>query len=512
MKKGRILLMTPNLQGLKGGVNRIQPGLGIGYLAAALEEAGHEVCVRDTALWGYGRQIPLDGDKMVEIGESEEEIAKFISEIKPDIVGLSVLFSNLAGHAHTIARLVKSIDANIRVVLGGNHITNAVSDYLFAIEKGNESYDMDRTVIDFEDRNIDYAMVGESDFQFLKLVGAILENGDPRSIEGLVFRDDENAIRVNQGTDRGRIDVRTLQRPARHLMNMEMYFKIGLFHSSQSRSKRVLNVMASRGCPERCSFCTTPNMWGSKIRWRDPEDIYDEIRNGIEKYGIGEVQFEDDSLTANRSYLMKLCDLIEPLKIPWCTPNGIKINYHMGRQKEMFRRMKDSGCYQVTLGCESGVQRVLDDIIGKNLKLEQIPVAIKNAKESGLIVHTFWIVGYPGETRKEMEETIRVASDSGADSFSVAILTPLPGTRIYRQVMKKNLWWDSARRTGAMTYRNSRIKVDGFHSAEEFENWVGQQNHYLNSLLEKNDPHRAKIVAEGRGGAEKKGLLKMKQT
>ena len=83
----------------------------------------------------------------------------------------------------------------------------------------------------------------------------------------------------------------------------------------------------------------------------------------------------------------------------------------------MFKAMSESGCYQVTLACESGVQRVLDNIINKRLKVDQIKPAIENAK-AGLLVHTFWILGYPGETYEEMNETVNFALSSGADSFS----------------------------------------------------------------------------------------------
>ncbi|MDD5503722.1 MAG: radical SAM protein [Candidatus Omnitrophica bacterium] len=299
MNKRKILLITPNLKGMKGGVNRIQPSLGVGYLAAVLEQKGYEVHVRDTALEGYGRQVPLVGTNMVEIGEPEESVASYISNLKPDLVGISVLFSNLSEHAHTVARIVKGINPNIRVVLGGNHITNAVRDYGFATACSQA----ENIPHDLNDKNIDYAMIGESDFQFAKLAKALLNNQDPADMEGLVFRNKQGIV-INKPTAKNKVDIRQLPHPARHLMNMEGYFRIGLFHSSQAYSKRVLNVMTSRGCPERCSFCTTPAMWGNNIRWRDPEDVCSEIKNGIKQYGIGEVQFEDDSLTANIQHLM----------------------------------------------------------------------------------------------------------------------------------------------------------------------------------------------------------------
>ena len=85
---------------------------------------------------------------------------------------------------------------------------------------------------------------------------------------------------------------------------------------------------------------------------------------------------------------------------------------------------------------------IILSIINKRLPVETIYPAIENAKKAGLLVHTFWILGFPGETYEEMQKTIDFALNSGADSFSIAILCPLPGTPIYREVMKKNLWWE----------------------------------------------------------------------
>ena len=108
-KKGKIVLISPNLNGIKGGINRIQPGLGIGYLAAVLERDGHEVYIRDTALEGLQNNIPLESGRMIVIGESDDEISQYIAKTNPDIVGISVLFSNLADNTHSVARIVKKV-------------------------------------------------------------------------------------------------------------------------------------------------------------------------------------------------------------------------------------------------------------------------------------------------------------------------------------------------------------------------------------------------------------------
>jgi len=485
-KKANIILISPNLKGFSGGINRIVPGLGIGYLAAVLRQAGHNVHVRDTAVEGYKHEIPLEG-KIVLIGESDDLIRNYIADIRPDIIGISALFSNLMAHAHTIARIAKEVDPNIKVIIGGNHISNAVRDYLFACKYPGLGLPED--LVDMLDKNIDYAIRGEGEAQLLNLVDCLLQGRSVEGIEGIVFRRN-GQLQINEQA-KPVADLDKLPFPARDLMNLEAYFKIGLFHSGKARSKRVLNVMTSRGCPERCTFCTTPLMWGQKLRVRNPKNVFQEIKEGIDKYRISEVQFEDDTLTANRKNLLELCELIEPLAVTWCTPNGIKVNYHHGnRQYEMFKRMADSGCYQVTLACESGVQRVLDDIAQKKLKIEQIAPAVENAKKAGLLVHTFWIVGYPGETREEMEKTVEFAASIGADSYTLSILCPLPGTPIRHLIARKNLYWNRKSIDRDIIYRNSLIRVDGFDSPGEFEAWVEDKTLYLNRLLRQRNAER----------------------
>lgn len=479
--------MAPNIKGTINGINRIQPGLGIGYLGGVLREAGYDVHIRDTALEGYHNEKYL-GDNLVLIGESDDSIASYIADLNPDIVGISAVFSNLIGHAHTIARIAKDVNPEIKVVLGGNHISNVAADYQFVLK--NSGWGLPDELVDMRDKNIDFAIKGEAEYQFLELVHRLVNRKIVDDIPGLIYRE-SGLVRVNPSA--AWLDcLDSLPMPARDLMNMEGYFRIGLFQSSKSRSRRVLTVMTSRGCPEKCSFCTTPRMWGQKVRCRSPENVYREIKEGMEKYNIAEVQFADDTLTANLKNLVELCGLLESLGISWCTPNGIRVNYHQSGDTlyELFKKMKNAGCYQITLACESGVQRVLDSIIRKNLKIEQIQPSVESAKKAGLLVHTFWIVGYPGETRDEMEQTINFAAKIGADSYSVSVLTPLPGTDIYRQVVKENLWWDKGCEIKNSIYTKSLIRVDGFNGPQEFEKWVDEKTVYLNELLKRRDPKR----------------------
>jgi radical SAM superfamily enzyme YgiQ (UPF0313 family) len=207
----------------------------------------------------------------------------------------------------------------------------------------------------------------------------------------------------------------------------------------------------------------------------------EEVNSDVKKYNIGEIQFLDDTLTLHKQHLFSLCKELEKVGIPWCTPNGTKANYHLKEQQEMYCAMADSGCYQITIACESGSQRVLDELINKRLSLETIYPAIERAKKAGMLVHTYWIVGYPGETYEEIQKTADFALNSGADSFSFSCLQPLPGTPIYRQVMRENLWWKN-RSLNDMLLRSSLVKVDGFNSPEEFEKFTDDLNRKGNLL------------------------------
>jgi hypothetical protein len=117
-----------------------------------------------------------------------------------------------------------------------------------------------------------------------------------------------------------------------------------------------------------------------------------------------------------------------------------------------------------------------------------------------------------------MNKTIEAAANSGSDSFSLSILTPLPGTPLYRQVITNNLWWKEPRGQNNFSvesslFRNSLIRVDGFDCPEEFESWVDSQNHYLNSILESVDPDRSRLVNQNRGAMLKQSdAKKIKQT
>ena len=184
MKKARVLLISPNLIS-KGGENRVQPSLGLMIIGQMLLDDGHVVKIHDTALEGWDNKNIIDPkNNSITIGQSDEEIKKFISDFSPDIVGISVLFSNFLEGAHCIARLAKEVDKNIKVVLGGNHISNSVSDYSYGLI--NKDSNLPNFINDLEDDNVDFALIGEGETPMVTLANAIINNYDVSKIPGIV--------------------------------------------------------------------------------------------------------------------------------------------------------------------------------------------------------------------------------------------------------------------------------------------------------------------------------------
>jgi radical SAM superfamily enzyme YgiQ (UPF0313 family) len=495
-----VALLSPNLNGTRGGVNRIQPSHPLCLFATILRERGYRVFVRDTALEGYDRQEPRDDGKTVVIGESDERIAAWLAEVQPDYVGVSVLFSNLAPHAWNAARIAKQVNPNVLTFVGGNHVSNAISDFVYYRE--NPDPRIPNPISFLATGAVDYAMWGECDHAFPNLLDALSRGDDVAAMPGAAFYHDGDYTVNTKPNKILRLDELPIE--DRSFVNMEGYFKIGRFHSPKG-ANRVGNVRGSRGCPEKCRFCTSPILFGSPIRWRSPRRVFEEIRLLKEEYRVEEIQFEDDSLTGNAKWLLELCELIRPLNLRWCTPNGLKINYYAHRpalQKKMFEAMRDAGCYQISFGVESGVQEVLNTIIDKRLNLEVVAPTIELVKSTGLLVHCFYMVGFPGETRRQMEQTVEFAAASGSDSFSLAVFSPLPGTELLREVYRRNLWWRPDLTPENTLFTRSLVKVDGFANAREFEQWVDKKSVYLNNLLKERDPHRFRKKYGDKAGDE----------
>ena len=412
----RVCLINPPRIHPKGwGTPTVYQPIGIAYVAAVLEDL-HKVSIIDAPTEGWRNLVSID-ETNCRVGLNNEDIADRIKRWSPDIVGINVPFSGWSKAAFDVASVVKSVDKDILTVLDGLHPSA-------------------RPVECLSNPNVDFVVRGEAEYAMLELVGA-LEQGktdELDKIEGIGFiKKGKQALTIPRPEIQ---DLDSLPFPARHLLPMDIYFEAVKENPIRGIiRKRYAIMITSRGCPHECIFCSNHIVMGRKWRGRSPENVVDEIEQLVNTYSIKQIDFFDDNMTLIKKRAVKICDLImeRKLDIEWYVPTGVRVDT---LDEELLRKMKSSGCKGIRFAPESGVQRVVTEVIKKNLDLKDVEKAVVLAKKVGIKTGIFFILGLIGETKEDMEETIKYAyklRKLGAANFHFSIATPLYGTELYEQ-------------------------------------------------------------------------------
>ncbi len=356
------------------------PPLGLGYVAAALRNHGAEVELVDCTFLTMHQTI----DK--------------IRRSKPQMVGIYSMFS-MKKTSMEIARRVRG-DCELLVV-GGPLPTLDPSDFLDVF---------------------DVVGVGEGEETIVELANCQSMGKPLSTVKGIAFKD---AGVVRQTPPRGFVEnLDSLPFPARGLFDNEAYKKYYLRRFGYSTTP----LMSSRGCPFNCDFCSRP-VFGTSFRSRSPESIVSEAEE-IAALGYDRVWFADDCFTLKPEHVQRVCDLMvrRRVDIGWeCLSRVDTLNV------EVARSMKRAGCVRVFFGIESGNDGILG-LMNKQITTLQARRAVYVAKEAGLQVGAFFIVGYPGETDGTVLDTVRFASGLPLDYLSFTMPYPIPGTSLHERV------------------------------------------------------------------------------
>jgi len=446
----KILLVQPPYDILRIEPKGAQPPLGLAYLASVLER-DYEVKILDAVVEGYEYEQIIDRD-FKRYGLHFDDIKKEIEKFNPDVVGVSCLFSTQAENSHKVVELAKEVNPDIVTLFGGAH-PSALPELVM------------------EDANVDFAIIGEGEYTTRDLL-RVLETGSGFStLDGLAFREN-GSVRVLPKTSYIQ-DLDKLPFPARHLLSMEKYFKINTPMGTTTHRIPNTCLSTSRGCSANCIFCSIHTVWGRKYRTRTPENVIDEIEFLMKKYGIKELQFYDDNLTFNRVRAFRIFNemIKRKLNLLWTTPNGVAI---WTLDEELLRKMRESGCYKISLGIESGDDYVLHHIIQKPLNLKRVKPIINFCKELGMCIDAFFVVGFPGETKEQMEKTLTFARKLKVDNLSITLATPHPGTRLYEICQREN-YLKPDFNFKAIRSRRGQIDTPQF-TAKEVEKMVSRVN------------------------------------
>ncbi len=407
------MLVFPTGKVLRGHFQRCELPMGLAYLAAVLKDDFQVKVIEGRSK--FKSYVPRHG-KWEYYGMMPDEILEQIKEFSPDVVGITCLSSFHFPEVLQLSKMVKSLDKGIITLTGGTHPT-------FLADKIMNAH-----------KEIDFIVLGEGEDSLKKLLCRINKGQDYKDIDGLAFRDN-GSVQINPKTEYIK-DLDVLPFPALEFFPLDFYAEKSVPFSITFRSRKTAPVLTSRGCAAGCVFCASKNYWGRQYRMRSAENVLDEIEHLVRKYNFEEIQFIDDNLTQDRTRAKKIFEgLIErKLDIHWNTPNGIAV---WTIDDEMLRLMKESGCYELTVAFESGDQEVLNNIIKKPLNLEKAQKLVSKMKQMGIQVHSFFISGFPGETKEQIKRTFDFAWKMDLDSAWFFMANPTPGSELYETCLEK---------------------------------------------------------------------------
>lgn len=372
----------------------VHPPLGIGYMSAVLKKNGHEVeCI----------DMPINRIYI-------PEMKKMVDELKPDIIGITSV-THIFADACEAAIACKEVYPNIPVVFGGVHVTFTPKETL-----SRHPY-------------IDYVLLYECEFTFLKLVEKLSRGEDISNISGLAYRV-EGGIRVNPpetSWDRNLVPI-----PDRSIFNMQRYL----------RNDIETTIVTSWSCPARCVFCSTVRM-GRTLRYRNVNNVIEEMKL-LERMGFKSLFISDDTFTSNRERVYEICDAIikEGIDLQWtCNMRASETNL------EMLKKMKEANCYRVFTGFESLNREAL-----KKMKKGATPNTFwrhaDNLDKVGIELHASFIIGAPGEDEETVLENLEIIKQINPRIVTFNNIVVYPGTPIaekpdeYGIVIEDPFWYE----------------------------------------------------------------------
>ncbi len=354
---------------------------------------------------------------------SFEQVARMAAAFDADIVGLSVM----TPFAYAIPEMVAAVREarpDTKIILGGPHISAFGASVL-------------------ETALADAAVAGEGERSMEMFLEAYLGDGDYSKIPGLMWRNEEGAVILNDGHAPIVEDIDTIPMPAYDLIDPTRYWRQQSMPPIPRR--KYISLVSSRGCPYGCWWCH--NIFGRGFRAHSPERIVEEITYYKKTYGVDDIEFLDDCFNLNKKRVFDFSDLLlkqnGPIKIAF--PNALRADL---LDEETVGALADAGTYFSSFALESASTRI-QEMTQKRLNIENFLEAVRMAVNKKIFANGFAMLGFPGETEAEMEHTIRTASESALHTASFFTVTPFPGTPLFDYV-KENL----ADRIGHIDYSN----------------------------------------------------------
>jgi radical SAM superfamily enzyme YgiQ (UPF0313 family) len=263
-----------------------------------------------------------------------------------------------------------------------------------------------------------YVVCGDGEGVFPAIVERVLAGSPLEGLPGVWSRDHRGSVRAA-----GRLELKDMKQAA---MPRLEGLPVARYWCPDARMLPMVTASTSRGCPHRCAFCSSPRLYGRKVRFAPVSNVLDWLESIVEMYGIREVSFVDDGFTLNPKRTVELCQgMVErELGLSWfCNARADEI------APDVARTMAKAGCHQVYLGFESGSQKVLD-AIHKDCTVEALVRGAEILKDAGIDRSIGFIVGLPGETEATVEATKALATHVRPERIQFSRFTAIPGSEL----------------------------------------------------------------------------------
>jgi radical SAM superfamily enzyme YgiQ (UPF0313 family) len=369
--------------------NRETYPLGLGYVAAVLQKAGHTVAFSDLGL--------SDGEPATRLLQEAEAA-------DAQALGFTVQTPQY-NEFLDLMRKTKPQLPGMPIVIGGAHASVLSEEVL-------------------RDGAADITVIGEGEGIAPELFKTLEEDGDLRAVPGIAFLDDDGKF-VQTPPSEQVADLDTIPFPPWDIFHPERY-------RGHIRGLRTANIMTSRGCPYNCTHCYRGPSGGRRYRKRSIENVLEEIRRLHLHHGIGSFRFVDDMFTVDMDRTREFCDALraEKFQVFWnCQTRVASID------RDLLKKMKQAGCTCVSLGIESGSDHIREKLRKKTSE-DQIKRALSHCHEVGMPSTAFFMIGTPWETPQTIEETISLAKKLRATRTAFFLATPFPGTELREEFSK----------------------------------------------------------------------------
>jgi anaerobic magnesium-protoporphyrin IX monomethyl ester cyclase len=412
-----LLIHPPTVTEKKYYTKMISFPMGLAYIASVLKNEGYEIGMIDASLEGYTDDATVEENpKFIRFGLDPSILRKRIEEFAPDFVGISCMLSLQYPVVRRICQDIKALDRDIAVALGGPYPSYFAKDIIS------------------DNKDIDFIVIGEGEYSIRELLAAINKGKGLADIDGLAFRKNGQVFVNPKSSYIENLDE--LPFPERELLPMRQYNVYPPFWAIPLKGQKTTSLVTSRGCPVRCSFCYSSVYWGPYYRKRSVVNVLSEMEQLITKHGITNFHFVEDNLTFDRERAINLFKEIikRKIKISWSAPNGVCL---WTLDEEMIGLMKQSGCYALNFGIESGSQDILSKVVHKPLDLKKAEGIIREIKRNRIFTLGYFIFGFPGETKQDIQKTRTLVKKLALDRNIYFTATPFAGTELFRRCQEQ---------------------------------------------------------------------------